>query len=248
MLGWMIISSIVAASLAQQMPGDNCVDVSRYGEVQYNQTQTQACTYQCDRVCEQKQKQICVNIPKTVCRLDAGVDCSLEETDDTLRCDKTEERTFVSKKCVDAGTKPLTETKKMPHCENVTKEQCDEKWVIDEEGNKGWGGNINCKPVTWMECKLIEVEKTTQVPVHECVDDATEEYLVPVEMEEQVKCYKRKCVERAEAVCDTEMVEECVTVNWEECQDTVEEKCRPVQVTTPWQQFDHLMRCALVYQ
>lgn len=248
MIGAALLFTIVSSTLALK-PGSNCVDTSRYGEVQFNVSTGEVCSYRCDRVCQPREQQLCVDVPKTVCHLDAGVDCTTEETDDVLRCDKTEERTFVSKKCIPAGVKQLTEIKKMPQCQNVTKEQCDEKWIVGEDGSKVWGGNINCKPVTWRDCKLVDVVKTMDVPVHECIDDVDgeEQYIVPVQMEESVKCYKRKCQERAEPSCTTEITKECIDVKWMDCTEKIETTCKPVEVKTPWQSYDHLMRCSVMH-
>ena len=75
---------------------------------------------------------------------------------------------------------------KITHCETVTKEVCDSKWVINQAGEKVWGGNENCKEKTWDDCKLVDREMTEEVPTWICQDDSPITYLAPVLRDEEV--------------------------------------------------------------
>ena len=62
----------------------------------------------------------------------------------------------------------LTETKQMPVCVPVTKQQCDSKWEVQVNAETGemekvWAGNENCREVTWEDCSLETREVTQQV-------------------------------------------------------------------------------------
>ena len=46
-----------------------------------------------------------------------------------------------------------------PKCENVTRQDCVTKWEVRTGGRKVWAGNEDCKPVTWMKCELVPVNK-----------------------------------------------------------------------------------------
>ena len=67
----------------------------------------------------------------------------------------------------------LTEVKMMPVCENVTKQHCDTKWVLNAAGEKVWAGNENCKEVTWEDCSLQPRNVTTEVETYDCTEATT---------------------------------------------------------------------------
>ena len=74
-----------------------------------------------------------------------------------------------------AEPQQLTETKQMPVCVPVTKQQCDSKWEVRVNAETGemekvWAGNENCREVTWEDCKLVDTDMTEEVPVKTCVD------------------------------------------------------------------------------
>ena len=59
------------------------------------------------------------------------------------------------KKCWKDGIELLKEVKKTPHCETVTKQQCDSRWIINEYRQKVFDGNENCKDVSWEDCRQL---------------------------------------------------------------------------------------------
>ena len=55
---------------------DECVDVSKYGHVQYNTTMESICSYKVERECLPKSQRVCVSLPSTECTMEAGYTCN----------------------------------------------------------------------------------------------------------------------------------------------------------------------------
>ena len=144
---------------------------------------------------------------------------------------------------MDGGVVPIIEIKQMPVCVNVTKQQCDSKWAINDQGEKVWVANENCRDVTWENCRLEDREVVENVPIKKCFDGEDETFLYPVVKEETLTSYKRECVVGGGAVCETQEVTECVDVSWIDCTEKVKTDCKPVTIHTPWQEYEHLLRC-----
>ena len=136
---------------------------------------------------------------------------------------------------------------------NVTKEQCDSKWVLNAAGEKVWAGNENCQLKTWEECTLVEKKNPTQVPVWKCTDDKVINYNVPVIRQVAVNYYATKCVAAAYAQCTTRQESQCTEVEYEECTDVIEPICfgcgtpaAPgcgMEFRVPFQKYDHRLKC-----
>ena len=134
----------------------------------------------------------------------------------------------------------------MPVCKNVTKQQCDTNWVVDEKGEKVWTGNDNCEDFIWEDCALEETVFTQEVSVWDCAPDTetiTFQTVYPYTM--TVTPWSRVCVPRAEPVCTQTTEERCDTVEWEECSDQIVENCFSLSFSTPFQEFYHLLRCSV---
>ena len=111
---------------------------------------------------------VCTEVATTECHLETGSTCETEQDVQPMRMDETVEEVFERKRCYEDGVKLLTETKKMPVCVPVTKQQCDSQWetrINEETGEmeKVWAGNENCREVTWEDCSLETREVTQQV-------------------------------------------------------------------------------------
>ena len=225
-------------------PGENCVDLSRYEDVEYNETSVDLCTFSLSRTCTKKTTQACINVIETSCEVETYIQCTNTPTVETMNDDRTLSLTYTEKVCT-PGTATLTETKMMPQCENVTAEQCDSKWVIDSTGAKVWAGNENCQNITWMDCKLQMIDVTQEVEVWDCIDGVDIVYEAPDIKSVEVTTYKQECVAVAYPVCTQSNSSKCKEVECEECSDSVEAKCFPACFSEPSQRFDHRMRCAV---
>ena len=172
MLSTILALSLVGHVLVADHHGDGhddqCVDISRYGELQYNVSTKNVCTYKIDRICSKKSNQVCVSVPKEDCTVVGFVDCNNRAEVSTQRCDMTGEEHFVTQDCKQDGVEVLEEVKKMPVCTTVTKQQCDSKWVINNQGEKVWDRNENCKDVSWEDCTLEDRVITEEVPIYSC--------------------------------------------------------------------------------
>jgi len=249
MFSQILIIALVGLSLGGDHHGDghddNCVDNSRYSELQYNTSTTDVCTHKVERICTKKTEQVCIPVPKVSCEVVAYADCNNQPTVSTQRCDTTEKDTFVPKDCSQDGVEVLEEVKQMPVCTTVTKQQCDSKWVINDQGEKVWDGNENCRDVSWEDCTLEDKVITEEVPTYSCVNGNTLTYSSHVAMSKKVTSYSRTCQPTGNPVCTTTNVNACTNVEWEECREEVRETCNPITFNIPFQTFHHTLRCSI---
>merc|ERR1712242_67445 len=71
----LILSTLIALSSGGRLPragdhhgdghDDNCVDISKYGPVQYNETRADVCTYKTVTECTPRSQEVCVTVPNT---------------------------------------------------------------------------------------------------------------------------------------------------------------------------------------
>jgi hypothetical protein len=157
--------------------------------------------------------------------------------------DITVTENFIPKKCYQNAVHPFEEIKKKAVCENVTKSVCDSKWEINEAGEKVWAGDENCRDVVWENCELKPYTVITEVPIYKCEDSAPIAYVKPVYAEVPVTTLKTTCEPRAVPVCVHTAKSACAVVEWEDCQETVVEKCMDLFIREPSQGFDHRLKC-----
>ena len=224
---------------------DNCVDISHYGEVEYNTTTTQMCGYKKNTYCQPRESQVCRDIPVTECRVVGFTECQETPSTQTVSDDSLELENFIPQECYPGAVKILSETKKLPECHNVTKQQCDSKWEVDAYGQKVWAGNENCRDVTWEDCKLVDSVVEEEVEVYSCHDDGSQSYLEPVVKQEEVTTRSEECGGRGGAVCQVTTSTECTEVEWTDCEETVVPDCHSVDIKVPSQEYDHLLRCSV---
>ena len=225
-------------------PGDNCVDLSKYEDVEYNETTVDLCTFSLSRTCTKRTTQVCINVVETSCEVETSIQYTNTPTVQTMNDDKTLSLTYTEKVCT-SETATLTETKMMPVCKNVTAQQCDSKWVIDSTGEKVWAGNENCQNRTWMDCKLDLIDVAQEVEVWNCIDGGDIAYEAPDIKSIEVTTYEQECDPVAYPACAQTVVNKCKDVEVEECSDSVETKCFSARFSEPFQRFDHRMRCAV---
>lgn len=223
---------------------DRCVDISRYSEIKYNISVTDLCTYRTARVCNKKVNTACVAIPEQKCKVVGYAKCASDPFTKTVHDDGVEKLPFHGKDCYQSGTKPLNENHKKPECKNVTREQCDSKWVVNAAGERIWAGNENCVEKTWEECTLVDTFKSVEVPVWTCKDSNAIFYNVPVLNEVSITGYNTGCRAAAYAECVTTSRQECAQVEYEECADIIEPFCYGgLEFRTPYQSYDHRLKC-----
>merc|ERR1712037_780273 len=215
---------------------ENCVDISSYSQIQYNTSTADLCTFKVRRSCQTKTSPACVQIPTQECKANAYPDCKSVPFTQIMKDDASNTNTFVGKECHETGSQALFETHQKPVCETVEKEQCDSKWVINEFGEKVWAGNENCKQV--------DVQTPISVPQYTCTDLPAVTYTLPSYAEVEVTGYRTECVPAANAACQTNYVQECTDLEYEECQDIIEPLCfNQMMVQIPYQTYDHRLKC-----
>jgi len=226
---------------------DNCVDISKYGSVQYNETRADVCSYKTVAECTPRSQEVCVTVPITDCTVVGYTDCQNTPTTSIVRDDSLETHQFVKQDCVVSDQKEtITEMKKMPVCRNVTKQQCDTKWVVNEQGEKVWAGNENCEEVTWEDCTLEDKVITQEVDVWECNPSPEPTfYHTLLESSVDVTTYDMVCQPRANPVCSHSAEVQCKTVEWEDCTDVIIPSCFNTYFKVPYQEYDHRLRCSV---
>ena len=249
MIHQVLILTLAGLTLGGQHHGDghddNCVDTSRYSELDYNITTQEVCTFKLEKSCNKREKKLCISVPRITCEVVAYPDCNNKKTLANQRFDTTEKQSFVTKECKQTGVEVLEEVKKMPVCTTVTKQQCDSKWVINEQGEKVWDGNENCRDVSWEDCILEDKVIKEEVPKWECEDSVVLSYDYPVFTTEDVAMYERTCEPTGNPVCSQTKEVECTTVEWDECTEVVKETCIPLTFNIPYQTYDHTLRCQI---
>ena len=223
--------------------GHNCVDISHFKDVEYNVTETTLCAFKQRTHCEPKRSEVCRDIPVTRCEIVGYTECVEHPHTHQVREDKLENEKFYRQECSQVQ-KIVKEIKKAPHCEMVTKERCDSRWVVDEQGEKKFETSEDCRNVTWEDCRLVDKEVEREISSFEC--QPTDEPFVfknVVHDTEEVTTVDRVCEPRVEKICEVKTEEQCETVEWEECRDTVQPHCFGFQIRIPHQEFNHLLRC-----
>ena len=164
-----LLALSLASSLAQEDSTDNCIDISRYGEMEFNETIAELCSYKFQTTCIKRSQEVCQDVPVHECEVIGFPDCEDQEIIEPVRDDTLDIGEYHPIDC-QPSPQPhiLTEVKMMAVCQNITKQQCDTKWVINELGEKVWAGNENCQDVTWEDCSLQPRNVTTEVDTYDC--------------------------------------------------------------------------------
>merc|ERR1712173_534596 len=230
----------------------NCVDISRYSEVLFNVSYNDICTYRTHRTCQINKSSACVSIPVTNCDVVGLADCRNTPFSGVYHDDVVNTHQSVPKECTQTGEETLIEYHQKPVCQNITKQQCDSKWVINSQGEKVWAGNENCQEIVWEDCSLQQVPSPITVPTYTCYDLPAISYAVAEFHTVEVTGYTSHCETKAYPVCTTTNEQRCTEVEYEECFDTIEPVCFGGDDTIPgyglcmkipYQTYDHRLKC-----
>ena len=228
----------------QHSSHDNCVEIIKYDEVQYTESNVEVCTHSTRRQCRPRTKEICKSVPVKRCELQGNTQCQDQVSTVYRKEGVTTQEFFTPQVCVRGADAKLTETKEKPVCKTVTKQQCDSEWEVDPAtGEKVWAGNINCRNVDREDCSLVETQVATAVEQYDCHAGAAISYNVVGQQSVQHKIGQQVCTPSAELVCSEQSERQCVTVEWEACFDELVPKCETVWIKKPSQEANHLLRC-----
>ena len=239
----------LSSVLALKDKSQNCVDISRYGELQFNESAVELCNYKLQTKCARRSQEVCRDVPVHQCEVVGYADCDDQETSQPARDDSLDIGEYHPIDC-QPSPQPhvLTEVKMMAACENVTKQQCDTKWVLNQAGEKVWAGNENCKDVTWEDCSLQPRNVTTEVQTYDCTEaDEAILFQTVVHTNIEVKLFSRTCRAVAKPVCTVTTERQCQTVEWEDCEDVLLPNCFKSLFRVPYQDYNHLLRCTVAH-
>lgn len=224
---------------------DNCVDISRYSAVRYNSSVEDICTYSTSHVCTKKQSMVCVDVPVTSCKAVGHLTCQSAPFTGLYNDDTTVREPFIGKDCILDGSKSIVQKQRVPVCNTVFKEQCDSVWSLAPFGEEFWEGTENCKTISWKECTLNTTSTIIEVPVYTCTDIPPVYFTRPVIRQVEVTGYRTSCTVHAVPVCTDTTVQQCVKVDYEECEDVIKTVClgEGVLFRMPYQKFIHRLKC-----
>ena len=164
-----LLSLLTVQAAQEQEKGKNCVDISRYAELTFNESTQEICNYKFQTQCLKRSEEVCQEVPVHQCEMVAYTECEDQGTTVRARDDSLDISDFYPIHCQPHPVPHiLTEVKMMPVCENITKQHCDTKWALNAAGEKVWAGNENCKEVTWEDCSLQPRNVTTEVETYDC--------------------------------------------------------------------------------
>jgi len=224
--------------------GEFCVDVSTFGEIQYNPVPREKCDSTFAKQCEDKTEEICDEVTEIVCEVVPYTECKMIMENTPYRSFKMVEKEYNKMVCKE-GMKTVQHTKMMPECKNVTKQNCVTKWETDEEGNQVWAGNEACEPVTWRECQLVPRVVDFKVPKIECSADEVVTYEDCEDDTKEQMTTSMLCEVKHTTACEPKVSQKCATVTYQECQELPEETCESVDTQVPFQEKEHKKKCLL---
>ena len=223
---------------------DGCVDISRFGPLDFDETLVEMCSYRTANRCVKREKRTCTEVPVHDCQIKSHVNCEHSPVTETIANDIAEIGEFAEQVCKPGPKEELSEIKNVPVCETVMKQQCDSRWDVNEMGVKVWLGDYNCRNVSWEDCTLEEKVVTEEVQTWQCAPDPEPLlYLFPILQHEEVTVISTECEPVSEAVCEVRMEARCEVVEWEECQQFILPSCRLMPFKIPHQKYEHLLRC-----
>ena len=223
---------------------ENCVDISRYSEIFYEESFHDICTFRTARSCTSATSSACVGVPVSECEVVGYAKCTSTSFTSLEHDDTVIPTSFTPKECSESGVQTLLEVHQEPFCQNVTKQQCDSKWIVDSTGAKVWDGNENCEEVSWEDCSLRDITTPITVPIYTCSDQSSITYPLPSFHEIEVTGYKTNCVAAAYPLCTSSTVQKCADVTYEQCEDIVTAVCfGGLSFRVPFQTYDHRLKC-----
>ena len=241
-----IISSFVLVAAVGQEDyyiDPSCVDISMHGDVEFNRTVHELCNFKMTTNCKTTTERVCEDIIVTDCKIVGYTECYESTEEEEVPNDIVNQHQFPYKTCTPYKTY-ITEYKHLPQCTNVTKERCDSKWVINGYGKKVWDSKVNCRDVTWEECKLVSTPVKQEVEAYKCVDAKDPIYYETVTNKiDSVSLNKRTCRAVAKPVCEVSTKTVCEDVEIYNCEDVIEPNCFNVEFSVPYQEKEHLLRC-----
>ena len=222
-----------------------CVNVSTFLPLVWNQRSGEECRTELIQKCEERKENVCGDVTETICEIVPFTECKLTVTEQKIKESSLVPRTFIEKECVQSK-RNIPHRKLMPECTNVTKQQCDSKWVINAHGEKVFDDHVNCRDVTWENCKLVPTPIEEEVETYDCVDAQDPITYETVEKRQDWVSLKRTtCKAVAKPVCEVSTKTVCEDVEIHNCQDVIVPNCFPVEFRIPYQEYNHLLRCPI---
>jgi len=221
-----------------------CVDVSAYQPVQWVELEDEECDTVFVKRCGERKENVCADVVETRCEVIPYTECSMGMVPQPLNRTKLAPKLFVEKTC-EQGTKTVPHVKMVPHCKNVTKQNCVTNWETDKYGKQVWAGTEACEPVTWQECKLVPKDVNFIVPEITCKDKQEIWYHEPEPQTDTQMTNTFGCQVKKTTNCVAETRQDCKYIKYQECQEVPVYTCKPAHVHKPTQELLHRKKCLL---
>jgi len=222
-------------------PSKQCVDIQCYKPVTWEDTKEEVCRHHKERICEDKQMEVCKEVPYTECELVPYAKCEEKSHPEKVRNDTVLGKGAIGHTCV-TQPKMVWEVKEKPHCENMTKEVCEEMWIPEAPFWK----KVNCQSKTWENCTLVPYHHQVEI---EDFCDCTETEVWYDQYKQNtttVDLWRSACKPDAAIQCTYTTIKKCTQVHWKECKDNVVKVCGMQHFKQPSQEVDHRRWCSHV--
>ena len=109
--------------------------MSFYEMVMWEEMKAVECDTTFVKKCEPREEKVCADVVETRCELVPYTECIMGMV--TQKRDRTKlvPKLFTEHKC-EQGTKKVPHVKMVPHCKNVTKQNCVTNWETDQYGKQ----------------------------------------------------------------------------------------------------------------
>jgi len=220
----------------------SCTNTSTWGPVIWEDSKESCCiTRIVEPDCTYSNERVCANLTETKCQIETWQECTMKDCPVQVTTPNHVTLPFTPWHCNDVWVN-VTHHKKRPVEFINHKEECDEIWLMDDNGEKYSGGFENCHNVTWTDYRFEWYEVPVLTKQSECVKYPPIEYdtCKNTTTTSVQKC--TDCVARALPKCETSVREDCRNVRVKTCKPQTVTDC-DWKWKVPIQEFTHKKRC-----
>merc|ERR1711994_1085379 len=198
---------------------DSCFNVSRWGDLKYENMTKEKCTVRFEKKCDNIPDTVCADVPFLFCEIVGYSECNMTVKEGEFIRTEMTNKEFKPWKCYN-DTKFVPHTKMVPKCWNETRRNCLTEWRENPEGTEVWdpeGGP--CETVTWQRCELqptnvlfkqpfVRCNHSDPIPYEGCVNKT---YTQPINAMD--------CSAKGSVNCRTTVQNSCRQITYMDCED-----------------------------
>jgi hypothetical protein len=222
---------------------DRCFDFSSWSALVFEPERAKCCDTVLQEYCHNKQEYVCMEVTEMKCDIVAWADCKTDfEWIQGKKCHVIH-KDFPSRSCVEE-THVTKHLKKVPDCDDIEKEVCEEVWKTLPNG-KRISVQENCKTLEWkMEnCRLVEKEVPFNSIKQNCDTTTNIKWADFVQTNQKLQAFKQTCEVKKSFDCRPQKFNKCATADYTVCELKPYDKCHDVNTFVPKQEEQHQKRC-----